>query len=233
MKNKNKKVVIIGTGETADIAYEYFTHDSDFEVIAFAVDADFIPEGGKHLGLPVFDLAHLDSQIDKSEIFVFVAISYNQLNRVRKKIFLRLKNTGFKFANYISSKAFVWHNVKIGENVMVLENNVIQYNVQIGNNVIIWSGNHIGHQTIIESHVYIASHAVISGFCHIGESCFIGVNATFNDKITVEKDCIIGSGAVVTKNTKPNLVYVGNPAKPLEKLTSYQVFKVSKELVDI
>lgn len=229
---KTKKLVIVGSGETADIAYEYFTYDSDYEVIGFSVDKEYIPADGSHKALPVFDLAELENKIDKQETYVFVAISYVQLNRVRRKIYLNLKNLGFKFANYISSKAFVWRNVKIGENVMIFENNVIQHMVQIGDNVIIWSGNHIGHQTIIENHVYIASHAVISGFCRVGESSFVGVNATFNDQIQVEKDCIIGSGAVVTKNTKPGLVYVGNPARPLEKLNSYKVFKVSNEYLE-
>ncbi len=38
---KNKKLVIYGIGETADIAYEYFKHDSDYEVVAFTVDNEF------------------------------------------------------------------------------------------------------------------------------------------------------------------------------------------------
>ncbi|HEC1754848.1 TPA: sugar O-acyltransferase, partial [Campylobacter lari] len=32
-----KKLIIIGTGETASLAYEYFTNDSDYNIIAFAI----------------------------------------------------------------------------------------------------------------------------------------------------------------------------------------------------
>ena len=53
---KNKKLVIYGIGETADIAYEYFTHDSAYEVVAFTADADYKKED-THLGLPVVDFA--------------------------------------------------------------------------------------------------------------------------------------------------------------------------------
>ena len=57
---------------------------------------------------------------------------------------------------------------------------------------------------------------MISGYCEIGERCFIGVNATFADKLSVGKDGLIGAGAVVTKSTDPEGVYLGNPAKKRE-----------------
>ena len=34
---KNKKLILVGAGELAEIAYEYFTHDSEYEVVAFSV----------------------------------------------------------------------------------------------------------------------------------------------------------------------------------------------------
>jgi acetyltransferase-like isoleucine patch superfamily enzyme len=56
---------------------------------------------------------------------------------------------------------------------------------------------------------------VISGYCEIGQSSFIGVNATFNDRVKVAHDNVIGSGALVTRDTEPGLVYVGSPARAL------------------
>ena len=38
---KNKKLVIIGAGETGALAYEYFTHDSEYSVAAFSVSEKF------------------------------------------------------------------------------------------------------------------------------------------------------------------------------------------------
>ncbi len=38
-----KPLIIFGNSESARMAYEYFTHDSkDYEVVAFAVDRDYI-----------------------------------------------------------------------------------------------------------------------------------------------------------------------------------------------
>ena len=39
-----KKLVIVGAGEFAEIAYEYFTYDSDYEVVGFAVEKAYIKE---------------------------------------------------------------------------------------------------------------------------------------------------------------------------------------------
>ena len=39
-----KKLIIVGNGETAELAYLYFTNDSEYEVAAFAVEKDYITE---------------------------------------------------------------------------------------------------------------------------------------------------------------------------------------------
>ena len=221
----DRKLIIFGLGETADIAYEYFKYDSNYDVIGFTAEDQFITQDEYH-NLPVFPFNEVTSKYSPEDVDFFVAISYTQLNRVREKCYTMVKQKGYKCANYISSKAFVWHNVEIGENVMIFENNVIQHQVKIGNGVILWSGNHIGHQSIIEDFVYIASHAVISGFCKLGAHSFVGVNATFNDNITIAADTIVGSGSLVVKNfEEPGKVLVGSPARPISK-TSYETFGV-------
>lgn len=224
---KNKKLIIYGIGETADIAYEYFTYDSDYEVVAFTVDKEY-KISDLHLDLPIMDFENIEKSYPANEVHIFVASTYNKLNRVRTKMYKAAKEKGYICANYISSKAFVWHNVEVGDNVFIFENNVIQHKVKIGNNVVLWSGNHVGHQTIIKDNVYLSSHCVISGFCEIGESSFLGVNCTFNDNIKLGKDNIVGSGALIVKNTEDGKLMIGAPAKPALK-SSYEAFNVTKD----
>ena len=81
----------------------------------------------------------------------------------------------------------------------------------------------VGHRTVVRDHVFVASHAVISGFCEIGESSFVGVNATFNDGVKVAADNVIGSGALVVRDTEPGKVYVGSPARALPDKSSLDV----------
>lgn len=220
-----QKLIIIGDGETAQIAFEYFSQDSPHEICGFAVEEKFRRKR-EMLGLPVISLEKIEQEFPCSDYSVFVAVSYTQLNRIRARLYCRVKESGYKVVSYISSKAFVWRTAGIGENCFILENNVIQHGVKIEDNVVLWSGNHIGHQSVIQEHVYIASHVVVSGFCRVGRSSFLGVNCCVNDNISIAPDCIVGSGAIVNQNTEIGRVYVGNPARLLPK-DSYSTFKVN------
>jgi sugar O-acyltransferase (sialic acid O-acetyltransferase NeuD family) len=221
---KNRDLVIVGLGETSDIAYEYFLHDSHYNIVAFSASRAFV-ESDTHIGLPLVPLDELASRYPAESVDVYVAISYTQLNRIRTALFQEVKSMGYKCANYVSSRAFVWHNVEMGENNFIFENNVLQHKVRLGNNIILWSGNHIGHRTIVEDNVYVSSHCVVSGYCRIGSSSFIGVNATFNDKIAVASDNIVGSGALVVRDSEPGQLLIGAPAKPSSR-TAFEVFGI-------
>ncbi|MEZ8128745.1 acetyltransferase [Enterovibrio norvegicus] len=215
---KNKKLVIVGAGEFAAIAYEYFTYDSEYEVFGFAVNKDYIKEE-TYYDLPLVAVEELESHFPNNEYEAFVAIPASKLNQLRTEFYNELKSRGYKLATYVSSHAFVWRNVEIGDNCFIFENNTLQPFVKVKNNVILWSGNHIGHQSIIDNNVFVSSHVVISGYCHIGESCFLGVNSTFNDNTTIAPFSILGSGSLVNKSLEEeNRVYIGSPAKMLPKL---------------
>lgn len=223
-----KKLVIVGAGEFAEIAYEYFSEDSEYDVFGFAVEAEYRTVDSLR-GLPVVDFELIDSFFPPSDFDAFVAVTYVQLNRVRRRLFDACKNKGYKCASYVSSHSFFWKNAEIGENTFVFEDNTIQYKVRIGDNVILWSGNHIGHRTVIEDDVWLTSHDVISGFCHIGRGCFIGVNASVGDNVTVAEDVVLGAGATTVKNLEvKGGVYVGTPAKLMEGKTSYMQFGVGE-----
>lgn len=213
-----EKLVIVGSGETAEIAYDYFTSDSQYEVVAFSVEKDFI----KNLTLfklPVVPFEELESFFDAKEYKLFVAVSFTQFNRVRTRLYNLAKAKGYSLCSYISPKAFVDKNVNIGENCFIFEGVVIQRGAKIGNNVIVWSGSFIGHRCKIGDNCFLASHVAVSGFCEVGENCFLGVNSCTVGGIKVGKDCIIGAGAVVISDAKETRVYVGNPAKPLPNKT--------------
>ncbi len=209
---KIKKLIIVGAGEFAEIAYEYFTHDSEYEVVAFSVEREYI-EQAQLFGLPILPLEDLETHYAPGQYDVFVAITFTKLNRIRTRLYQAVKAKGYHLASYISSHAFVWRNAVIGENCFIFENNVIQYHVNIGNNVILWSGNHVGHRSTIKDNCFLSSHVVVSGYCEIGENCFLGVNSTLVDNITIGKDALVAAGALLTKSVEGGLIYKGSPAK--------------------
>lgn len=203
-----KALVIFGSGEIAQLAHFYFSTDSEYEVVAFTVDAHYLTDT-IFCGLPVIPFEEVAKQYAADQCELFIALSYSKLNAVRKEKYLAAKAMGYRLASFISSHATVLNDGRIGENCFIFEDNTIQPFVTIGNNITIWSGNHIGHHSTIKDHTFIASHVVVSGGVEIGEQCFIGVNATLRDHIKIGEKCVVGAGALLLADAEPEGVYLG------------------------
>lgn len=219
-----KPLVIFGVGDAAQLAHHYFTTDSQYEVAAFTLDAEYITST-EYCGLPLVPFSEIAERFPPTQYDFFVALGYSKVNEVRKEKYLAAKNLGYRLASYISSEASVLNDNRIGENCFILEDNTIQPFVVIGNNVTLWSGNHIGHHSVIRDHCFIASHVVVSGGVVIDESCFLGVNATLRDHIKVGAKCVIGAGALLLGDAEPEGVYTV-PAAERSRIPSTRLRKI-------
>ena len=209
------KVIIFGNSDSAELAYYYLTNDSNYEVVAFTVNQEYLTEDTFH-NLPVVPFENLESIYFPSEYLFFAPMTGVKMNTVRKNIYEEGKKKGYEYISYVSSKATVCGNT-IGENCFILEDNTLQPFTSIGNNVVMWSGNHIGHHGKIEDHVFFTSHIVLSGHCHVKERAWLGVNATIRDGVTIGEGSLIAMGSLITKNADDNGFYMGSPAKKQEK----------------
>jgi sugar O-acyltransferase (sialic acid O-acetyltransferase NeuD family) len=203
-----KPLVIFGTGDIAQLAHYYFSTDSEYQVVAFTVDASYITKE-VFCGLPVVSFEEVVRCYSPETHELFVALSYSKLNAVRKERYLDAKALGYRLASYISSRSTILNEGKIGDNCFIFEDNTIQPFVSIGNNVTLWSGNHIGHHSTIRDHCFISSHVVVSGGVEINEACFIGVNATLRDHIKIGERCVLGAGVLLLADADPDGVYIG------------------------
>ena len=209
------KVIIFGSKDLAELTHYYLTNDSDYEVVAFTVNKEYLIED-TFLGLPIVPFEDIESLYPPSEYLFFAPMTGIKMNTVRKNIYEEGKKKGYKYISYISSKATVCGN-KIGENCFILEDNTLQPFTSIGNNVVMWSGNHIGHHGKIEDHVFFTSHVVLSGHCHVKERAWFGVNSTIRDGVVIGEGSLIAMGSLITKNVDDNGFYIGSPAKKQEK----------------
>lgn len=219
-----RPLVIIGDSAFAEVAYEYFSHDSGFQPVAFAVEAAYLKRD-RLLDMPVVALERLPEHYPPDSHDIFVAVTYGQLNRLRRRLLDTVKAKGYRPASYVSSRAFVWHNVRLGEHCFIMENNVVQPFVSVGDNVVMWSGNHIGHHSAIGDNVFIASHAVVSGYCHVGDNSFLGVNCTLANNVRVAADNWLGPDVTIMADTKPGELYPAVAAEP-SKVSALRFFKV-------
>lgn len=205
---KKRKLLLVGDSAFAEIAFEYFQHDSEYDVVAFCVERQFLKRDSL-FGLPVVAMEEIEGRYAPQEHSFFAANVYTQGNQLRTRLYQSAKAMGYQPASYISPHAFVWRNCKIGEHCFIFENNVVQPFVTVGNNVVLWSGNHIGHHSTIDDDCFISSHVVVSGFCRVGKACFMGVNSTVSNNTNIGNNCIIGAGALILSDVEDNQTAVG------------------------
>ena len=205
---KRERLILIGTGAFAQVAYEYFTHDSPYEVVGFAVEKQYI-EAKEISGVPVVPFEEITEHFAPEDHHFFVAITYFGLNQVRTRLYQAARTHGYRAASYVSPEAFVWKNVKLGEHCFVFEKTVIQPFASVGDNVIFWSGCFVGHHSSIASHCFVAAHSAVNGSTSVGEYTFLGANCTIANHVTVADNCIISAGSHVMSDVEPNQVVIG------------------------
>lgn len=139
-------------------------------------------------------MEELDNYINKNDCLIFVALFWNHLNGDRRRLYERLKKSGWRFANVISPLSSI--RGIIGENCWIMDYVVTQEESKIGDNVILSDFVFVGDYTIVESHCFFGARSSVMGSAIVGEQSFVGINATIFDCVKVGKKCLIGACSI-------------------------------------
>ena len=132
------------------------------------------------------------------------------------------KNTKIWHYSHIFGSSTVGENCVIGQNVMIGPNVILGNGCKIQNNVSLYKG------IILEDDVFCGPSCVFTNVktprafidrsnefssTIVRKGVSIGANATIVCGVELGKFCMIGAGALVTKNVKPYSLVIGSPAK--------------------
>lgn len=67
-------------------------------------------------------------------------------------------------------------------------------------------------------------------YVHFKRFSCVGVNCVVMPGVTLAEGSVVGSNSVLTKDTEPWTIYVGNPAKPVKIRDKEIILKYAKEL---
>ena len=198
------EIIIFGVGQLAQLLHEYILDDSKFKVVAFTADT---PAINVLHDLPVINFNEIDIKYKPSKYKMLIVIGYSKRNQKRKNVFNRVKQKGYSMINYIHPTSILHKSTMIGENCIILENNVFQPHVSIGNNLGMLSSNLVGHHVKIEDHCFLLGHGCVGGRVVIGSGSTIGMNSTIKQQVQIAKKTFVGANVFIKSNTTENYVY--------------------------
>lgn len=134
----------------------------------------------------------------------------------------------------IGAGAKVWHfshvmgTAQIGDRCVLGQNVFIGKRVKLGNNVKVQNNVSVYEGVVCEDDVFLGPSMVFTNVVNprsaierknefnptlVKKGASIGANATIICGVTLGEYCMVGAGAVVTKNIKPFALVTGVPAK--------------------
>ena len=218
-----KGLIIFGIGKIAEVVYYFAKEECNFDVVAFCVDKEYI-QANTFKGLPLVPFEQVKEYYPPERYDVFVAVGYQDLNRLREKKCIEAINKGYQLVNVISSG--IPRDLKFGWNCFIMPPAIIHPCIKIGNNVFIWSGAMVGHHSIINDHCWLTSCCNVSGNVQIGANTFLAVNATIGHSVRIGKNCFLGANTLVTKDLEDEKVVIEESSKPI-RLNSAQFLRMS------
>lgn len=199
-----KKLIIFGNSSMAKMAHYYFSRDSDYEVIAFTVDARYNNQGPM-CGLEVLDFEGIEETRPPSAHDLFVAIGPSRMNALREQKFLEAKGKGYRLASYLSPRAVCASTT--GENTFVADMAVISPFVTIGHDNYFYEGAIVSNDATIGNHCYFSPRSYVGTSCEVGDHSVLGAGSVLKSGVVVARQTLIGASAYVAANTREKGVY--------------------------
>jgi sugar O-acyltransferase (sialic acid O-acetyltransferase NeuD family) len=203
-----KKICIYGAGGFAHEVF-WLAHQCGCEVDAF-ID---IHSGEDYHGAPVKN----ESYFNKEKHLAVVAVGNPKIReKIVKQIIDRHGMTAF--TTLVSPTAnLMGPNIEVGHGSVVCANCILTCDIQLGSFSQLNLSTTIGHDTTTGDFFTTAPGVHVSGKVTVGQRVYLGTNASTVEGITICDDVTIGAAACVSKDILEGGVYVGVPAKKLEK----------------
>lgn len=188
-----EKIVLIGGGGHCHSVIDVIEVTNKYEIIG-------IVDIKENIGKKVLDYEVIACDDDLKTIFetcknAIITVGQIESNKIRVKIYNKLKQIGFNLPVIISPLAYVSKHSVIEEGTVIMHHSLINANVKIGKNCIINTKALIEHDCVVEDNCHISTASVINGGVIVKENSFFGSNAT--SKQGIEINGFIKAGSLV------------------------------------
>ena len=135
-----------------------------------------------------------------------------------KAISGKISNPNVYFPNIIAPNVFFFDrkSVVMGKGNIITFSCRVSCNIHIGDFNVLNGGVSLGHDVVIGNYNVLFPETRLSGNVCVGNENFFGARTFVSQSLTIGNHTRIGAGSIILRNTKDNLLYMGNPAKKVE-----------------
>jgi sugar O-acyltransferase (sialic acid O-acetyltransferase NeuD family) len=146
-------------------------------------------------------------------------------SRRRKQVFdlIEAEYPGFDFPTIIHPTAKIAPGVSIGKGTVVCAGCILSSKVSLGSHCIANLGAIIGHDVEIGDFCSVGPGVVIAGGARIANGCELGANASIRGGVSMGQGSMAALGAAVMNDVAPQVLVIGNPARPIRELNDFPV----------
>jgi sugar O-acyltransferase (sialic acid O-acetyltransferase NeuD family) len=212
----SKPLLIFGATDLASVLAFYLRHESERRVAAFVVDRAYL-KAESFEGLPLVAFEDAPDHFRPQDYEIILPLGWTGMNAFRRERIERARQMGYAIGRFISPAARVAPGALPGENSCVGEGAILGPFCELGANLQIRSGVVLSHHVTVGDDCFLGARAVAGGRVRVGQRCVIGLGAVLRSGVRIADRCFIGAGAVVVADTEPEGVYVGCPARRIDK----------------
>ncbi|MFH1944804.1 MAG: hypothetical protein ABIK95_04175 [Acidobacteriota bacterium] len=216
---KKKRIIIVGGGEHSHLIINNLEDCPEYHLVGLTTHLDS-EISNKIFGFSILCHDRDIPELIKSEKIdgYILGVGVTHGMKKRKKIF-SVVDPLISPINIIHPTCVLSKHARIGKGNFFEAYTKIAIGAVIGNHCIINSFSAVNHGQIVGDNVLIACNVSLAGK-KIGSHTIIADGASVAFKVSVGENCIVGDGAVVTKDLPDGVIAYGNPAKIVRSVES-------------
>lgn len=171
-----EKILLIGGGGHCKSVIDVIEQQNKYTIVGIVDKKALL--GTKVLGYEVIGCDEDLTTLFQKYKNAVVTVGQIKSNKIRVKLFDKLKRVGYNLPVIISPLAYVSNHATIGEGSIIMHHSLVNAGAKIHKNCIINTKALIEHDAIIEDHCHISTGAIVNGGTVIKVNTFFGSNAT-------------------------------------------------------
>jgi sugar O-acyltransferase (sialic acid O-acetyltransferase NeuD family) len=179
-----EKIILIGGGGHCKSVIDIIEKQNKYEIYG-------IIDKHENLGNQVLGYNVIGTDDELETLFeecpnACITMGHVHSNEVRKRLFSKALEIGYKLPPIISPLSYVSKYAQIDMGSVIMHHAFINAGVKIGQNCIINTKALIEHDSTIASQSHVSTGAIINGDCHITEDSFIGSGSVITEGKTIK-----------------------------------------------